>query len=215
MDTSSATTDNSDDGNKMHLWGGIGIGILIVFLVAFLFYLFIKKLLPTLRKRQSPLYNITKGVLKEEKTMLRKFQLEEVVRATNNFSRECLLGSGAFGNVYKGTFDVQATLAIKRPHTHSYKSVEEFRNEVRLLSKVKHRNQSNQAGTSTAPAKNANTTNQNQTTNGNGNKKNQNGGKQNNNSNCHNNNDNKRAKTNDNPREYIPCFTTYSTLLGS
>ncbi|XP_062074751.1 receptor-like protein kinase THESEUS 1 [Humulus lupulus] len=140
MATSSATTDNSDDGNKMHLWGGIGIGILIVFLVAFLLYLFIKKLLPILRKRQSPLSNITKGVLKEEKTMLRKFQLEEVVKATNNFSRECLLGSGAFGNVYKGTFDVQATLAIKRPHTHSYQCVQEFRNEVRLLSKVKHRN---------------------------------------------------------------------------
>ncbi|KAM6591311.1 hypothetical protein CsatA_013916 [Cannabis sativa] len=141
--SSATTTDHNNSNNhdgKKHLWGGIGIGILTVFLVAFLFYLFRKKIIPALKKRQSPLYNITKEIVKEEKTILRKFEFEEVVKATNNFSRECLLGSGAFGNVYKGTFDVQATLAIKRPHNHSCQTVEEFRNEVRLLSKVKHRN---------------------------------------------------------------------------
>lgn len=60
--------------------------------------------------------------------MLRRFQLEELVKATNNFSQECLLGSGGFGNVYKGTFDVEGTLAIKRAHSDSYQSLEEFRN---------------------------------------------------------------------------------------
>lgn len=68
------------------------------------------------------------GTLKDEKNMLRGFQLEEVVKATKNFSKECLLGSGAFGNVYKGTFDVEGTLAIKRPHYESYQSAQEFMN---------------------------------------------------------------------------------------
>ncbi|KAK4844718.1 hypothetical protein QYF36_023604 [Acer negundo] len=72
--------------------------------------------------------------------MLRCFQLYELERATENFSDDCLLGSGGFGNVYQGTFDSDGILAIKRAHAASYQSVEEFRNEVRLLSKVKHRN---------------------------------------------------------------------------
>lgn len=54
--------------------------------------------------------------------------MEELVRATNNFSRGCLIGSGAFGNVYVGTFDVEGTLAIKKARADSYTSTHEFRN---------------------------------------------------------------------------------------
>ena len=61
----SSPSDDSDHGNhvlgKKHLWGGIGIGILTVLLVASLYYLFRKKLLPALRRRQSPLIKIRKG----------------------------------------------------------------------------------------------------------------------------------------------------------
>ncbi|KAH8508177.1 hypothetical protein H0E87_010343 [Populus deltoides] len=81
------------------------------------------------------------GNLKAGTLSLRRFQLEELERATKNFSDDSLLGSGAFGNVYKGTFELEGTaLAIKRAHAESYQNTEEFRNEVNLLSKVKHRN---------------------------------------------------------------------------
>ncbi|KAD7479080.1 hypothetical protein E3N88_02216 [Mikania micrantha] len=72
--------------------------------------------------------------------MLRKFQVEELELATNNFAEKCLIGSGAFGNVYKGTFEGDVTLAIKKARDDSYTSTEEFRNEVKLISKVKHPN---------------------------------------------------------------------------
>ncbi|XP_076889520.1 putative serine/threonine-protein kinase PBL11 [Bidens hawaiensis] len=72
--------------------------------------------------------------------MLRKFQVEELETATNNFAEECLVGSGAFGNVYKGTFEGDVTLAIKKACDDSYTSTHEFRNEVKLISKVKHPN---------------------------------------------------------------------------
>ncbi|KAL2500563.1 putative receptor-like protein kinase [Forsythia ovata] len=71
---------------------------------------------------------------------LRQFRFEDLQKATRNFSKDWLIGSGAFGNVYVGTFDVEGTLAIKKPNAESYTSTEEFRNEVRLLSTVKHRN---------------------------------------------------------------------------
>ncbi|EYU34933.1 hypothetical protein MIMGU_mgv1a025713mg [Erythranthe guttata] len=67
--------------------------------------------------------------------------MEELQKATDNFSEACMVGKGAFGNVYRGTFDTEGiTLAIKKPHAESYISTEEFRNEVKLLSKVKHEN---------------------------------------------------------------------------
>lgn len=60
---------------------------------------------------------------------LRRFQLEEIERATKNFSDDSFLGSGAFANVYKGTFELEGTaLAIKRAHAESYQNTEEFRN---------------------------------------------------------------------------------------
>lgn len=66
--------------------------------------------------------------LKYDKISLRRFDLEELERATKNFSQDFLLGSGAFGNVYKGTFDLEGTLAIKRSHSESLLTVQEFRN---------------------------------------------------------------------------------------
>ncbi|PIA25157.1 hypothetical protein AQUCO_12400011v1 [Aquilegia coerulea] len=69
-----------------------------------------------------------------------KKRRDELEKATNNFSEDCLVGSGAFGNVYKGTFEEDGTLAIKRAHSDSFQSVQEFRNEVELVSRVKHRN---------------------------------------------------------------------------
>lgn len=59
---------------------------------------------------------------------MKRFELDELERATNNFSEHWLLGSGAFGNVYRGTFDKEGALAIKRAHAASYQSAEEFRN---------------------------------------------------------------------------------------
>ncbi|XP_073111335.1 probable serine/threonine-protein kinase PBL25 [Elaeis guineensis] len=76
----------------------------------------------------------------QEKVQLRRFHLVELEKATKSFSDECLIGSGAFGDVYKGIFDAEGALAVKKPHADSYQSIQEFRNEVELLSRVKHRN---------------------------------------------------------------------------
>ncbi|KAH6828811.1 hypothetical protein C2S53_012948 [Perilla frutescens var. hirtella] len=60
------------------------------------------------------------GKLDAEKVKLRRFQLEELQKATDNFSRACLIGSGSFANVYCGTFLEEGTLAIKKPHSEAY-----------------------------------------------------------------------------------------------
>ncbi|KAG9137982.1 hypothetical protein Leryth_019369 [Lithospermum erythrorhizon] len=86
------------------------------------------------------LLEIISGDLDEERHTLRQYKVEEVQKATQNFSKECLVGSGAYGNVYKGSFGEEGTLAVKKLHTDSYVSIEDFKNEVKLLAKVTHSN---------------------------------------------------------------------------
>ncbi|KAL0427383.1 UNVERIFIED_CONTAM: Receptor-like protein kinase THESEUS 1 [Sesamum latifolium] len=115
--------------------GGVVIAIIILFVAGWLCFCFRRKLFANFRlcRRQQ-------GNLDAVKMKLRRFRLEELQKATDNFSQSCLVGCGAFGNVYRGTFEAEGTLAIKKPHAESYTSTEEFRNEVKLLSKVKHDN---------------------------------------------------------------------------
>ncbi|WJX94122.1 hypothetical protein P8452_75574 [Trifolium repens] len=118
---------------------GFIAGISTVMALTLLFCLFWKRIIPFL-KQPKTLKGKQFKTLKYDKISLRCFNLEELERATQNFSQDCLLGSGAFGNVYKGTFELEGILAIKRSHSESFLSMEEFRNEVRLLSAVKHKN---------------------------------------------------------------------------
>lgn len=111
---------------------------MVVSLGAFLLCVFRGKILQKFRQRRG---RNPEGRVKEGKLKLRRFEFEELEKATKNFSREYLLGSGSFANVYKGVFESEEeTVAIKRPHADSYTSLDEFRNEVKLLSSVKHKN---------------------------------------------------------------------------
>ncbi|GAB4834050.1 hypothetical protein Ancab_032303 [Ancistrocladus abbreviatus] len=60
---------------------------------------------------------------------------------TNNFSAENELGRGGFGVVYKGELDDGTKIAVKRMEAGviSSKALDEFRSEITVLSKVRHR----------------------------------------------------------------------------
>ncbi|KAI9186644.1 hypothetical protein LWI28_019410 [Acer negundo] len=68
------------------------------------------------------------------------FDLSTIATATNNFSRENLIGAGGFGPVYKGTLSTGEEVAVKRLSNNSGQGAEEFRNEVNLIAKLQHRN---------------------------------------------------------------------------
>ncbi|XP_027351298.1 wall-associated receptor kinase-like 20 [Abrus precatorius] len=69
----------------------------------------------------------------------RIFTGREIKKATNNFSPENLIGSGGFGEVFKGTFDDGTTIAIKRAKLGNTKGIDQMQNEVRILCQVNHR----------------------------------------------------------------------------
>ncbi|KAL5972886.1 hypothetical protein ACLOJK_039692 [Asimina triloba] len=68
------------------------------------------------------------------------FSFATVEAATDNFAPSNKLGQGGFGSVYKGQLAGGQEIAVKRLSRSSGQGLEEFRNEVVLISKVQHRN---------------------------------------------------------------------------
>lgn len=61
---------------------------------------------------------------------------------TNNFSEENILGRGGFGTVYKGELHDGTKIAVKRMESGvmGTKGLNEFKSEIAVLTKVRHRN---------------------------------------------------------------------------
>ncbi|XP_061362728.1 G-type lectin S-receptor-like serine/threonine-protein kinase At1g11330 isoform X2 [Gastrolobium bilobum] len=68
------------------------------------------------------------------------FDFEKLATATNNFHLANMLGKGGFGPVYKGQLEDGQEIAVKRLSKASGQGLEEFMNEVLVISKLQHRN---------------------------------------------------------------------------
>ncbi|GMJ12299.1 ANXUR2 [Hibiscus trionum] len=71
--------------------------------------------------------------------LCRHFSLSEIKNGTKNFDESQVIGVGGFGKVYKGTIDGGTKVAIKRSNPSSEQGVDEFQNEIEMLSKLRHR----------------------------------------------------------------------------
>ncbi|XP_076896987.1 G-type lectin S-receptor-like serine/threonine-protein kinase SD1-1 [Bidens hawaiensis] len=75
----------------------------------------------------------------KEPAELPSYSLSKIVNSTNNFSINNMLGQGGFGPVYKGVLEGRE-IAVKRLSKTSSQGFDEFKNEVRCIAKLQHRN---------------------------------------------------------------------------
>ncbi|KAF8037887.1 hypothetical protein BT93_B0659 [Corymbia citriodora subsp. variegata] len=68
------------------------------------------------------------------------FDYDELKKATNNFDPAEELGDGGFGTVFKGKLRDGRVVAVKRLYESNYKRVEQFVNEVEILTRLRHPN---------------------------------------------------------------------------
>ncbi|KAJ0693925.1 putative protein kinase RLK-Pelle-WAK family [Helianthus annuus] len=124
----------------------ISMGILLLVITSYLLYKVIKK---TKERRQRKRFFKRNGglLLKQQeeadsslvgKTIL--FTSRELEKATDNFNENRILGRGGQGTVYKGMLVDGRIVAIKKSKVVDESQLEQFINEVVILSQVNHRN---------------------------------------------------------------------------
>ncbi|XP_030543829.1 probable LRR receptor-like serine/threonine-protein kinase At1g06840 isoform X2 [Rhodamnia argentea] len=71
---------------------------------------------------------------------VKAFTFREMAVATDNFNRSTQVGQGGYGKVYKGNLYDNTVVAIKRAEEGSLQGQKEFLTEIKLLSRLHHRN---------------------------------------------------------------------------
>ncbi|KAL3746936.1 hypothetical protein ACJRO7_015813 [Eucalyptus globulus] len=125
---------------------GAGLGALLLCLVLWGLYKYIKKrkeikLKEKYFKRNGGL--LLESELSSAKSHVEKnklFNSKDLEKATDNFNKDRILGQGGQGTVYKGMLTDGKIVAIKKSKAIDEGKVEQFINEVLILSQINHRN---------------------------------------------------------------------------
>ncbi|WCJ43472.1 wall-associated kinase 2 [Euphorbia peplus] len=132
--------------HKMAIGLGVGIGLTVMVVFSSWIYLVLKQ--RNLIKLKEKFFLQNGGVFLQKRlpnpqlnsTEIKIFTAEELKRATNNFDESTTIGKGGYGTVYKGVLTNKKEVAIKKSILVDQSQIEQFINEVIVLSQINHRN---------------------------------------------------------------------------
>uniref|UniRef100_A0A7N0TMT6 non-specific serine/threonine protein kinase n=1 Tax=Kalanchoe fedtschenkoi TaxID=63787 RepID=A0A7N0TMT6_KALFE len=135
----------SDVERKLIIGFGVGGGTVLIMCAAFFIYLRYRKAIcdPSsyyTRNISSDPSSITDHEKMGAQYGVKFFTYEELEKATDNFNQNMEIGDGGFGTVYRGVLQDGRIVAVKRLYENNYKRVEQFLNEVEILTRLRHRN---------------------------------------------------------------------------
>lgn len=129
-----------EDENKYWLVVGlaVGIGLLSLGVGIFWFIWWRKKVI---ERAKNMAHDSSMDDDFENGTGPKRFTFRQLSQATNNFAEEGKLGEGGFGGVYKGLLSKPSSeVAVKRISSGSKQGKKEYASEVRIISRLRHRN---------------------------------------------------------------------------
>nr|XP_043639437.1 wall-associated receptor kinase 3-like [Erigeron canadensis] len=139
-------TKNRTSAQKLGIYMGISMGIVVTSITMFLSYCFLKQ--RRLAKQKEMIFKRNGGkifekILSESEgstQIVKIFTEDELKKATKNFSPYNVVGQGGFGTVYKGILIDNTVVAIKKSKVIDPNQIGQFVNEVVLLSQINHPN---------------------------------------------------------------------------
>ncbi|CDY40785.1 BnaAnng06480D [Brassica napus] len=123
-------SSGSNAGTVVGYVFGVVLGLLLIGLIIFL----------VVKKRKQNRKKYQQQHSGEEDAL--KITIDNLCAGGNNFDEKNILGRGGFGIVYKGELPSGKTVAVKRMESSviSGKGLDEFKSEIAVLTKVRHRN---------------------------------------------------------------------------
>ncbi|CAI9304243.1 unnamed protein product [Lactuca saligna] len=115
----------------------VGLSVMITFLALLAFYAWRKKK----SREEGQGFDVVMNNEFEMNIGPKKYSYRELARSTNNFAEGRKLGEGGFGGVYRGLLQKSGThVAVKRVSKGSKQGIKEYASEVKIISRLRHRN---------------------------------------------------------------------------
>ncbi|XWS41677.1 hypothetical protein CRYUN_Cryun17cG0103000 [Craigia yunnanensis] len=129
-----------DKGNNLGLIVGLAVGFGLLACGLVLFFFIMRRIRARFNKDSEAIDVIIDDEF-EKGTGPKRFTYHELSHATNSFAEDGKLGEGGFGGVYKGLLsDSHTEVAVKRVSRGSRQGKKEYISEVKIISRLRHRN---------------------------------------------------------------------------